>query len=745
MYISKKRVEDIDLYEEKRHKTLNLLWAISRKDWKDINKYINEWVEFRKKYEDEIWKMVKNWYPSFEKFEEEINQNAENWEYKIWKKKLENAKTQEEKNQVFQEFLKYEFKKELKKELAYEETRSDVVAIDGAYTSNDGEFGYPYDSYHMSPLHYALFEVRDYEIAEKLLEAGADPDNPHGEFGLPPMHLAVDEENYEIIELLLKYHADINARSIIPDEKVHFGLPAPIHLAKTPQMIKYLLERGANPNAKTAYGRTPLHQAVMPSEKEKDENGNTRVGAYKYITEKAIEEVKVLLEYGADPNIQDNYDKTPIDLAKEYQKERIEILKEYDMYDFYKEKYDPEKIKKEIEIYDQILKLLEEYKEKNRLPKVIRVDLFVSPDNYDDNIDPFKVYYNTIRPLKIIDPYGLEAIADRKHGRERYVDLHFIEVYMGEFGGYGVKGVYENWYDFNEIGESKKSFIKYIKENAINVNAKHPANKRTPLQALITHIAIPRDKLRSGKLSEEDIIRAQKKERKKEFIAEWLLEMGAYLTINDYAKFLAGYHPYKYERFPTSLNVFSGKIEEEHIGLQPGALINIANALNMALALGKFDIASVLLDYGADPNLAAVGGRLNNLQILIDHNLFPRKPYGYIDYSKDDPNLTDEFFEKMKAIVKKMFEKGFEFNIRHFQHLRFRAKTEKAKEMANYILKVAFDYVKDEDLKKLIIGDLEFCGEDVTELKRKSGIDIANINKAKKHKTSGENDYHLIL
>ena len=59
-------------------------------------------------------------------------------------------------------------------------------------------------------------------------------------------------------------------------------------------VVKLLLDRGANPNGRDNNGETPLHGAA--------ENGNTNV-------------VKLLLARGSDPNMADNFEFTPLHKA----------------------------------------------------------------------------------------------------------------------------------------------------------------------------------------------------------------------------------------------------------------------------------------------------------------------------------------------------------------------------------------------------------------------------------------------
>ena len=87
----------------------------------------------------------------------------------------------------------------------------------------------------------------------------------------------------------------------------------PLHFAayhNETEIIKILLENGANPNLKNKNGKTPIHLLAM------------------YGPAKSM---KVLLNYGqADVEIADNDNQTPLDSAKKYEHTGcLILLKEY--------------------------------------------------------------------------------------------------------------------------------------------------------------------------------------------------------------------------------------------------------------------------------------------------------------------------------------------------------------------------------------------------------------------------------
>lgn len=101
---------------------------------------------------------------------------------------------------------------------------------------------------------------------------------------------AIMEHNYEEIHRLVDLlHVDLNQSYEYEGTPLHVAVKE-----GDTELVKYLLEKGANPNAKGAFGETPLHIAV--------DRGYLDI-------------VKLLLENGADPNIQSNEGNTPLHIA----------------------------------------------------------------------------------------------------------------------------------------------------------------------------------------------------------------------------------------------------------------------------------------------------------------------------------------------------------------------------------------------------------------------------------------------
>lgn len=107
------------------------------------------------------------------------------------------------------------------------------------------------------------------------------------------------EPNIEIIKLLINKGADVNGKNYTDSSPLHYAVALK---NKGTEIIKLLIDKGADMNTKNCYGDTPLHRTVFRS----------------------LENAKILIEHGADVNAKDNDGKTPLDIAKDY-KEKYTI------------------------------------------------------------------------------------------------------------------------------------------------------------------------------------------------------------------------------------------------------------------------------------------------------------------------------------------------------------------------------------------------------------------------------------
>ena len=109
----------------------------------------------------------------------------------------------------------------------------------------------------LTPLHSATLR-NAVEIAEFLLNNGADVNAKNYYDGLTPLHIAVMRNAVEGVEFLLNNGADVNAKNY------HNGL-TPLHIAVMRNVFRVaelLLNNGADVNAKNSDGWTPLFIAT---------------------------------------------------------------------------------------------------------------------------------------------------------------------------------------------------------------------------------------------------------------------------------------------------------------------------------------------------------------------------------------------------------------------------------------------------------------------------------------------------
>lgn len=151
------------------------------------------------------------------------------------------------------------------------------------------------DKYYKIPIHYAI-NLKNIRAIKLLLEYGSNPNIPDIN-GYNSLHHAIYSRNPEICKLIIKYISDINSRcntgetslhmacnlqllnivQILIDNKIDLDIQdfdhefTSLHYAVTlnnRDITKLLLNSGANPNIQDVFGNTPIHYAINENSSE---------------------------------------------------------------------------------------------------------------------------------------------------------------------------------------------------------------------------------------------------------------------------------------------------------------------------------------------------------------------------------------------------------------------------------------------------------------------------------------------
>jgi len=189
------------------------------------------------------------------------------------------------------------------------------------------------------------------DLVKQLIDQGADVNKPFGSLNLTPLHCtvihpsgspinkAVEGKSAEIALLLIKQGANVNAKSK--------NGSTPLHLASYygfKNLAEVLIQKGADVKMKTDdLGMTPLHSAVQRGHFEiakllldngaeinaKDKDGNTALHRAALMQQYFNRELSLLLiQSGIDINSKNNQGQTALDVARLVKNEAmIELLK----------------------------------------------------------------------------------------------------------------------------------------------------------------------------------------------------------------------------------------------------------------------------------------------------------------------------------------------------------------------------------------------------------------------------------
>ena len=134
-------------------------------------------------------------------------------------------------------------------EQALETENTEIIKMLLKFGADEGTF-----------LHQAIWSTNNFANVEMLLKIGVEANIIQDNYGWKSLHYAIDvDNNIELINLLMRFGADINAKD--------FAFRTPLHNAfnfrvQDFKLLKVLLLNGANPNLKNEDGESTIEKAL---------------------------------------------------------------------------------------------------------------------------------------------------------------------------------------------------------------------------------------------------------------------------------------------------------------------------------------------------------------------------------------------------------------------------------------------------------------------------------------------------
>jgi ankyrin repeat protein len=172
------------------------------------------------------------------------------------------------------------------------------------------------NNYGHTTLMYAILHDKIDQV-KLLISKGADVTKKSSEDQTTLMYAIHSSNNIDIVELLLDKITDETQRiEFINQVGTYYSALMYAVTYNDFDMVKLLLENGANPNIISKYGNTALNSAIMFSNEKYYYYNKEK---YNIATHEMTNQiVTLLLNYGADPNLKDNDRKTALIHAVEY-------------------------------------------------------------------------------------------------------------------------------------------------------------------------------------------------------------------------------------------------------------------------------------------------------------------------------------------------------------------------------------------------------------------------------------------
>lgn len=139
----------------------------------------------------------------------------------------------------------------------------------------------------------------DIEVIKAIINAGAEVNAAYCVSKVTSLHNAASNDRSDIVKTLLETGANPNAIDVFQDTALHVA-----SLHGYAEVIFHLLTAGAKVNAKDNQGETPLHNAA------------TFISLNPKKAQKGQKVIKILLMYDADILSKNGWDKTPMDVTR---------------------------------------------------------------------------------------------------------------------------------------------------------------------------------------------------------------------------------------------------------------------------------------------------------------------------------------------------------------------------------------------------------------------------------------------
>jgi ankyrin repeat protein len=144
----------------------------------------------------------------------------------------------------------------------------------------------------------AALAGRHFELAQ-VLHRNKSSMEPRGDMENTPLHSVARCGDLEMVQVLLEYGVDINAKNKYGSTPLDYAIIGSHH--NKPKVVRLLVEHGADPNSRGVSGYTPLHRSIG----------------------EGVEIVRLLIEHGGNVEIKTDGGRTTLDIASDGQREEI--------------------------------------------------------------------------------------------------------------------------------------------------------------------------------------------------------------------------------------------------------------------------------------------------------------------------------------------------------------------------------------------------------------------------------------